>query len=206
MNERRQVLQRGSLPKRLRRTTNLMIAASREIMNQDIYAEWLVKRKDPVYKIPFYIGVAFLFLLGLIASALYPFGFLLLFVAVGIAWFFGPRMKVEYEYVFVTNELEIDRIFSQRYRKKAQKIEMQKVDKVASMNSHEFDNTRQNPQIKVVDYSSGKGEAETYGISYSDDKGKFLFIIEPNDKILKCMKTSAPRKVMVDPKLLNTTK
>ena len=171
-------------------------------MNQDIYAEWLVKSKDPAYKIPFYIGVVFLFLIGLIASAMYPFGFILLFVAIGVVWFFGPRMHIEYEYIFVTNELEIDRIYSQKLRKKAQKIEMQKVEKVAAMNSHEFDNVKGNPQIKVVDFSSGKADAFTYGISYSDDKGHFLFIIEPNDHILKCMKAAAPRKVMVDPRML----
>ena len=173
-----------------------------DIMNQDIYAEWLVKSKDPAYKIPFYIGVVILFLIGFAASAMYPFGFILLFVAIGVVWFFGPRMHIEYEYIFVTNELEIDRIYSQKLRKKAQKIEMQKVEKVASMSSHEFDNVKGNPQIKVVDYSSGKPDAFTYGISYNDEKGHFLFIIEPNDHILKCMKSAAPRKVMVDPRML----
>ena len=173
-------------------------------MNQDIYAECLVKRKDPPYKILYYIGVVFLFLIGLVASMLFSFGFIVLFGAVAVVWFVGPRLHVEYEYVFVTNEMEIDRIFSQRYRKKGQKIEMQKVELVAPMSSHEFDNVKQNPQIKVVDYSSKMPDARTYGVTYSDDKGRFLFVIEPNDAILKCMKSTAPRKVQVDPKLLNS--
>ena len=38
----------------------------------------------------------------------------------------------------------------------------------------------------------------TYGIAYSDENGKFVYVIEPNDNLLKCMKSAAPRKVMIE--------
>ena len=142
-------------------------------MNNDIYAEWLVKRKKSPLTVPFYIGIVLLFLIGFYASVISPF-------------------------VFVTNELAIDRILSQRTRKRMKKLDIQKIEKMASMKSHEFDYIKGNNQVKVVDFSSGKADANTYGIAYSDENGKFVYVIEPNDNLLKCMKSAAPRKVMIE--------
>lgn len=167
-------------------------------MNNDIYAEWLVKRKKPPYTIPFYIGVVLLVLVGLYLCLVSAFGFIGLLAAVAVGYFGSMHLHVEYEYVFVTNELSIDRILSQRTRKSMKKLEMQKVEKVAPMKSHEFDYVKGNNQVKVVDYSSGRPDAVTYGISYSDEKGRFVYVIEPNENLLKCMKSSAPRKVIIE--------
>ena len=158
-------------------------------MNNDIYAEWLVKRKKSPLTVPFYIGIVLLFLIGFYVSVISPFGFVALLAAAAAAYFGSARLHVEYEYVFVTNELAIDRILSQRTRRRMKKL---------AMKSHEFDYIKGNNQVKVVDFSSGKADANTYGIAYSDENGKFVYVIEPNDNLLKCMKSAAPRKVMIE--------
>ena len=167
-------------------------------MNNDIYAEWLVKRKKSPLTVPFYIGIVLLFLIGFYVSVISPFGFVALLAAAAAAYFGSARLHVEYEYVFVTNELAIDRILSQRTRKRMKKLDIQKIEKMASMKSHEFDYIKGNNQVKVVDFSSGKADANTYGIAYSDENGKFVYVIEPNDNLLKCMKSAAPRKVTIE--------
>ena len=167
-------------------------------MNNDIYAECLVKRKKSPWTIPFYLGIVILFLIGFYFSVVSPFGFIALLAAAAAAYFGSMRLHVEYEYVFVTNELAIDRILSQRSRKRMKKLDMQKIEKMASMKSHEFDYVKGNNQVKVVDYSSGKADANTYGIAYSDENGKFVYIIEPNENLIKCMKSAAPRKVIIE--------
>lgn len=167
-------------------------------MNNDIYAEWLVKRKKPGYAPLVYAGLVLLVLIGLIASIAFAFGFIVFLLAIGAAYFINVRMNVEYEYVFVTNELSIDRICAQRSRKRVQNLEMQKIEKMVSTKSHEFDFARNNPKLKRVDYSSGRQDADTYGIVYSGSEGQVVYIIEPNDTLLKCMKNSAPRKVIVE--------
>ena len=159
-------------------------------MNNDIYAEWLVKRKKSPLTVPFYIGIVLLFLIGFYVSVISPFGFVALLAAAAAAYFGSARLHVEYEYVFVTNELAIDRILSQRTRKRMKKLDIQKIEKMASMKSHEFDYIKGNNQVKVVDFSSG--------IAYSDENGKFVYVIEPNDNLLKCMKSAAPRKVIIE--------
>ena len=50
----------------------------REGMNNDIYAEWLVKRKKSPLTVPFYIGIVLLFLIGFYVSVISPFGFVAL--------------------------------------------------------------------------------------------------------------------------------
>lgn len=167
-------------------------------MNNDIYAEWLVKRKKPGYAILVYIGSVLMVLIGLIASVLNAFGFIVLLLAIGGAYFLNIRMNVEYEYVFVTNELSIDRIFAQKSRKRVQNLEMQKVEKVISTRSHEYDFAKNNPKLKIVDYSSGKADADTYAIVYAGNEGQAVYLIEPNEKILKCMKHAAPSKVKIE--------
>lgn len=47
-------------------------------MNNDIYAEWLVKRKKSPLTVPFYIGIVLLFLIGFYVSVISPFGFVAL--------------------------------------------------------------------------------------------------------------------------------
>ena len=174
-------------------------------MNNDIYAEWLVKRKKPGYAPLVYVGAVLLILIGLIASMMNPFGFLVLLLAIGGVYFANIRMNVEYQYVFVNNELSIDRICAQKTRKRIHNLEMQKVEKVVSTKSHEYDFARNNPKLKVVDLSSGNKDADTYAIVYSGSEGQAVYIIEPNNAILKCMKSSAPRKVIVE-KALTTNK
>ena len=55
-------------------------------MNNDIYAEWLVKRKKSPLTVPFYIGIVLLFLIGFYVSVISPFGFVALLAAAAAAY------------------------------------------------------------------------------------------------------------------------
>ena len=57
-------------------------------MNNDIYAEWLVKRKKSPLTVPFYIGIVLLFLIGFYVSVISPFGFVALLAAAAAAYQF----------------------------------------------------------------------------------------------------------------------
>lgn len=163
-------------------------------MNNDIYAEWLVKRKKSPLTVPFYIGIVLLFLIGFYVSVISPFGFVALLAAAAAAYFGSARLHVEYEYVFVTNELAIDRILSQRTTQAYEEAGHPENRKMASMKSHEFDYIKGNNQVKVVDFSSGKADANTYGIAYSDENGKFVYVVEPNDNLSQSQKSACAEK------------
>ncbi len=50
-------------------------------MNQDMYVEWLVKRKEPAYAWPARIGLAVLCLISLFFALMVVWGILLFFAA-----------------------------------------------------------------------------------------------------------------------------
>lgn len=87
-------------------------------MNDDAYAEWLVKRKDPIYAVPVKILMAVLCLVSLLIAMQTAFGAILL-IAVGIAaYFVFINLSVEFEYLVVEGDVSIDRILARSRRKK----------------------------------------------------------------------------------------
>ena len=167
-------------------------------MNQDIYAEWLVKRKTPAW-----VPLAWiLFVIALLGSILFTmmnqFGFIAFMLVIVAFYFIAQRFKVEYEYIFVTNELSIDRILSQKSRKRMITISLSDVEKAVPFGSHDLDFIKNNPTVKPVDYSSGdkSNDAKKYAILFSKG-GQQVIYFEPNEHVLKCMKTVAPHKIFL---------
>ena len=164
-------------------------------MNDDIYAEWIVKRKRPGYYYPAIIGM----ILGIIVSMYLVFvsvWFLLVFAGAVMGTYFGRRfLKIEYEYIFVTNELAIDVVYSQTYRKRKRKIEMSQMEYVEPTNEERNRNFMEGGTLKLEDYSSHAPEAKTWTIRCNDQGQQYLIIFEPNDKMLHAMWRAAPGKV-----------
>ena len=167
-------------------------------MNNDLYAEWLVKRKNGGKELLIEAGLIIVAAIGIFALAIFPtWGIFITAAAIIIAVLGFQALKVEYEYIFVTDELQITPILNQQRRrnKKRVKIEMQKVVVVAPMKGHELDPYTGNNKVKKIDFSSRMPDAKTYGVVIEDKGEKILYIIEPNDRTLNAMRNAAPRKV-----------
>lgn len=167
-------------------------------MNNDIYAEWLVKRKPAPYAIP----LKLLMIVFLVSSFLFimlvpSIGCLLFLIASAVAYFGFRWLDVEYEYIFVTSELSIDRILGQQKRKRMIVIDVNQMEIMAPMEAHELEGFKNNPNVKKVDFSSRKADAKTYGIYYPGEDGKKLYIIEPNDQVIKAIRGVVPRKIIL---------
>ncbi len=167
-------------------------------MNHDVYAEWLVKRKPAPYAIPLkvlmitFLVSSFLFIL-LVPSI----GCLLFLIAFAVAYFGFRRLDVEYEYIFVTTELSIDRILGRQKRKRMALIDVNQMELMAPMESHELSGFRGNPDVKKLDFSSGMPGAKTYGIYCTGEGGKRLYTVEPSEQILKAIRLAVPRKIIL---------
>jgi hypothetical protein len=163
----------------------------------DTYVEVLVKRKDSL------VG-KFLRTFTLILAAMFAiFGIILSPVIFIGAIIFGAihyvarlRTEVEFEYLYVDKEITIDRIYGKTKRKRAEKIELERVEIIAPMNSYQLDSYK-NRNIKPIDYSSQIVEQpeKRYVIYYNGVK-KIIF--EPNPAMLKAMQMVAPRKVFTN--------
>ena len=161
----------------------------------DSYKEILIKRNTPVGNkilkgllialaaISIFIGLVFWPLL--IVGA----------VLVVVCWLFVPKLEVEYEYLYVNGELDIDAIYSKQKRKKMGSYDASELEILAPENSHELDSFRNRKDLKVHDYSSMEENAKTFGMVINGEKGMELIYFDPNEAILKDMQRIAPRSV-----------
>ena len=159
------------------------------------YVELLVKKKktpkDSILKGLMIAGIVILVLIGLVIHLV-----LIEAIALGVlAYFKMPGLDLEFEYLYVNGELDIDKIMSKVKRKRVGSFDISKAEMVAPVKSHELDYYRQSKDMKVVDCSSGEDHANVYGMVIKDEKGMKLVLFEPNQEILDDMRRIAPRKV-----------
>ena len=161
----------------------------------ETYAEFLVKRKTPAYA---YVLNAVLVVLTLISVFLAfttnVFAVIIMF-AVGFVTYLSFRnTRVEYEYLFVTGILSVDKVLGQSARKKAFECTIEDIQIVAPTGSPALNDYKVQNQ-KVLDCSSRKEGAKTYTAIVQAGSENTKLIFEPNDKMLQCLYMAAPRKI-----------
>ena len=157
----------------------------------DLYTEVLVKKqqtgKDKVIK-----GVLIFFTVLFAAAGI--------MMNVIVVYIFIPKLSVEFEYLYVNGELDIDRIYSQSRRKRAASYELSNMEILAPYQSHQLDSYKNNQSIKRYNYSSGiEGQGhKPYAFVISKDNTMQMVIFEPDEVMLKDIRNRAPRKVFMD--------
>ena len=106
----------------------------------DLYSELLVKKestaKDGIMKYGLIVLTALAVLAGIFVNPL----ILLVAVVLGIACYFViPKTDVEYEYLFVNGEFDIDMVMAKSKRKRVKSFNLSEADLVAPLNSHRMD-------------------------------------------------------------------
>ena len=162
----------------------------------DTYVEVMVARKkNPMLKaarIILYALAIICFVLSL-NSGLFLIG-AAAFAAV--AYFYLPRLDIEYEYLYIDKEISIDKIMSKEKRKHVYTVDLNKMEIIAPVNSHELDSHKARG-AKTYDFTSGKEDAKVYSIVYAaGNEGTVLVNFEPNEEMLRAIKTVFPRKVL----------
>ena len=113
----------------------------------DLYSELLVKKeptaKDSIVKYGMIVLTVLAVGAGLFISPI----LLLVAVALGVASYFViPRTDLEYEYLFVNGEFDIDMVMSKSKRKKVMSMNLREADLVAPLDSHSLI-SRQNDRM-----------------------------------------------------------
>ena len=163
----------------------------------DLYQEILISRETPfinkVIKVAAYVVTA-IFILG---------GFMMvnpLFLIPGIVmavccYFFLPRLDVEYEYLYVNGELDIDAIYSKQKRKRIAGYDMAELEILAPSTSHALDSYVNQKDVKVRDFTSRNPQAQSYTLVFNKESKRDVVMVELNDVILNDIRRIAPRKV-----------
>ena len=160
---------------------------------KEVYYEILVERKKDS---KLQMGQIITALLAGASAVAVLFGFIygiLLAPIFGLmCYFLTLRNKVEYEYLYVDKELQIDRITNQSKRKKMETLDLNQLEILAPIRSHELDSYRRRGGT-TLDYSSGEEDhnPQKYMLVVGDKK----VIFEPTPELVKTIHMFAPRKV-----------
>ena len=166
-------------------------------MNDALY-EQLISRRPKAYDLP----VRILVILVIVAVAVLgmPFiGFLSFVIAVILAvvayYFIFPKLNVEYEYIILNHDLQIDAIYNKAKRKRQQSIDIQGAEIIAPKGTPRLNSYKPD---KVYDYSSGNPDAKAYAIMMPMDQKNICIYIEPDAKMTDHMKQWMGMKMFQD--------
>ncbi len=164
-------------------------------MNEDAYAEWLVKRKDPPYAIPVKVLMVILCIISAYLALNTLVGVIVLALAGAATYFVFINLNVEYEYLFVEGDLSIDRILARSRRKKLLECKKEEIQIVAPSDSYVLKDYEKGG-MKVTDCSSRQAGVKTYALIYQRGPECMKVIFEPNDRVLRSMRHAIPSKVV----------
>ncbi len=160
------------------------------------YTEVIVKKrkttKDTIFQallvVLTVVAVLSFFVLGIVG--------LVILVAVAVAdYLLFPSFDVEYEYLYVNGEIDVDKIMSKQKRKRIYSANLRELEIMAPTGSHALDSYNNRSDIKILDYSSKMADHKTYTIIRQGEKGMECLIFEPDETILQDMKRFSPREV-----------
>ncbi|HHT97553.1 MAG TPA: hypothetical protein GXZ90_06635 [Clostridiales bacterium] len=161
----------------------------------ELYAETAVKKQENAKSL-------FIKVLSILVIA---FGVFLLFVGglysitgvltIMIPAYMFTRLNIEYEYVFVDDQLDFDKIIGKSKRKHILRINFEQVEIMAPTNSNSLSSFNQ-MKLEVKDFSSGDSNAKSYTIIVNKESEKLKIIFEPNEKMIKCIKQKNSRKLV----------
>lgn len=105
-----------------------------------------------------------------------------------------PRFDMEWEYVFVDGQLDLDMIFSGSSRKRKLRTDFEKLEVLAPSDSDKLAEFKNMQFVKVLDCTSLTG-ADNYTMIIREGNSLVKILFEPDMNMLELMKTKSPRKV-----------
>lgn len=164
----------------------------------DLYTEIIVKKKTTALDQLKKWGMIAATVLAVAAALFLGLPGLILLVAMAAAdYFLIPSFDVEFEYLYVNGELDVDKVMSKQKRKRIYSCDVKDLVVMAPESSHELDAYRNRQEIKKKDFSSGQPDSKPYAMVIKTEKGTDYVLFEPNDTILKDMKRLSPREVFL---------
>ena len=96
--------------------------------------------------------------------------------------------EIEYDYLCMNAELEIDSVINQSKRKHIMTISMEKVKRVAPEGSQALLGYEGRNELKVKDFTSGEEQASRYALIIDENGHDTKVLIQPNAHLLDMIK------------------
>ena len=159
----------------------------------DFYTEQLIKKQKGTRETLMLIGMIVLLMLGIMAVLVSAFGIIVMIAAIVADMIIFRQMNLEYEYLFVNGDFDVDKIMNKSRRKRLFSMNVNDLEILAPEGASELKTFK---NVKVEDYSSGRRDAKRYGMVVANRGEKIMIIFEPNNTIVEGFFMLAPRKVI----------
>lgn len=160
----------------------------------DFYTEHLVKRKTPARDIALKGILILVTVIAFMLVFFIPIAIIAPVIMICLDVFLFRNMDLEYEYLFVNGNLDIDKIMAKSKRKRIFEMTVNELEVLAPSGAPEL---RQYQSLKAQNYSSCTAGAETYEMIVTQNGSKKRIIFEPNSVIVDGFRMLAPRKVFI---------
>lgn len=159
----------------------------------DFYTEQLIKKQTGMKDVVIKAVLVAMAIVSVLTVFIMPMGLIIPIIVVVAVWFLITRLNVEYEYLYVNGDLDIDKIMNKSKRKRVFSANVDAMELLAPVDSPRFG---QYQNARVLNLSSGSPDARLYGLIVSNNGQMIKLIFEPNDTIIEGIFMLAPRKVV----------
>ena len=159
----------------------------------DFYSEHLVKKKTEAKDLLVKIIMIFMTVFCIIFCRVIPLGIVLSALMIAADVFIFRMLDIEYEYMYLNGEIDIDIIMHKERRKKLCTVNIEDAELIAPANSPEM---AIHKSVPALDYSSKMPNAQTYVILVNARGVRKRIIFEPKAEVIEDMWLRAPRKVI----------
>ncbi|MCD8020331.1 MAG: FUSC family protein [Clostridiales bacterium] len=162
----------------------------------DVFCEVMVDHKKGMAE---YLKTALAIVAGILLTfalmIFMPALFILVIAIWGLVMFFIRLQRTEYEYIFTSGSLDIDKISGAFRRKRKMTVSMEQMELVAPEDSHELDKY-EHGNYKVYDYSANDTAMKNYVIVGNiGNEQQVKLIFTPDENMVERMYHYSPRKV-----------
>lgn len=162
---------------------------------EELYAELLIQRKPmPLLKVIKVLVIVAAVLLvggGMFFSSL----FFIAAALIAVYYWVLPLFDVEYEYLIVNNEIDVDCIYARNKRKKMMSAGFDKMEILAPLDSHRLDSYK---NVEVVDFSANDKNRKPYVMVAMSKSGLRKILLQLDEATVENMKNHMPGKVFSD--------
>lgn len=158
----------------------------------DFYTEQLIKRQTGTKELMIKVALIALAVVSVFTVFFIPFGIIVPIIVIALVWFLILRLDVEYEYLYVNGDLDVDKIMHRSKRKRVFSANIDEIELLAPEGSERLVQFR---NAGVVDMSSGRKDVRRYVLVVAKNGQLTKMIFEPNDTIIEGMFVLSPRKV-----------
>jgi len=167
----------------------------------DIFVERIVKKKKGLkeYLKAVVIVLAAIILAMSATAYLFPEGIVIIVYVVIVygAKYLLSNLNVEYEYSLTNGDIDIDKIINQKKRKHLYSTTCKDIEIMAKISSSEYNQSIVKAPLTIKSVSSMESPDVYFAIVNSNGK-KVTVYLEPDERMLRNLKTMLGRRLVVD--------